>query len=114
MLRAIRLVIAVVAILVIVDLAVVNRSNVTLSFWPLPYTSDMPLFIVGAVCLVFGAIIGGCAAWLGAWRYRARANRDHRRLREFETRERERQRQEAEQDNERQRQRRANLTLPTT
>lgn len=111
MLRAIRLVIAILAILVIVDMAVVNRDYVSISFWPLPYTSDMPLFIIGAICLVVGAVLGGIATWLGAWRYRARANRDRRLLREMEARERARQRQEAAAETERQKQRRANLTL---
>ena len=40
-------------------LAVNNRQSVTLSFFPLPYEIDLPLFLFGLVMLLGGYIWGG-------------------------------------------------------
>lgn len=68
---------------VVVLFAVSNRHGVEVQFWPLPGTLDLPLYVIGLVTMVFGFLIGGVIAWVGAGdsRHRARvAERDARGL----------------------------------
>jgi uncharacterized integral membrane protein len=66
-----------VAVLVIM-LAVANRSPVTLVFDPFPPTSEgltlsAPLFLVVLASVIVGVMIGGAGAWLRQGRYRRAA-----------------------------------------
>ncbi len=67
----------------VVLFAVSNRHSVALEFWPLPGSLEVPLYMVGLITMVFGFLVGGIVAWLGAGesRHRARvAERDARTL----------------------------------
>jgi putative membrane protein len=43
---------------VFVTFAVANREFISLSLFPLPYTVEMPKFLLAIVCVALGAIIG--------------------------------------------------------
>lgn len=69
--------------LAVVLFAVSNRQSVDLHFWPLPGSFDVPLYVIGLGTMVFGFLVGGITAWIGAGeaRHRARvAERDARSL----------------------------------
>ena len=73
---------AIVAAVLIVWFAVVNRGLVTVSFWPLTMIGDagtfqLPLFAVLLIGVFLGAIVGGIAAWASDHDRRV----EHRRLR---------------------------------
>jgi len=59
---------------VMVTFAVVNRHAVSLDFWPLNQSLDVPLSAVLMGTLMIGVAWGGIASWLaaGAARWRAR------------------------------------------
>lgn len=59
--------------LAVVLFAVSNRHVVALEFWPLPGSLEIPLYAVGLVTMVFGFLMGGVIAWLGAGESRQRA-----------------------------------------
>jgi uncharacterized integral membrane protein len=77
MLKLIRLLLALVALLIIVAFAVANREAVTVSFWPVPYVVDLPLFATFLIGLGVGVILGGLAYMLSRHGHRV----EHRRLR---------------------------------
>ena len=111
MLRLIRLVLAIVGIVVVASLAVANRGLVEVSFWPLPFTYTVPLFIVALACLALGALVMAIAAWFGGLSSSFRAARERRRVAEFEERERLRHEAAEQAELDRLRQRRQQLAL---
>ncbi len=50
-----------------------NRTSVGLDLWPLAITQEVPIFTLILVCLGFGILWGGFAAWLSAGTARRRA-----------------------------------------
>ena len=52
-----------VALLVIL-FALMNRQEVTLSLWPLPWDIGAPLFLFTLSAIVFGFLFGALAAWV--------------------------------------------------
>lgn len=38
--------------------SVVNRQFIHISFFPLPYSADMPQFVFAVICFALGAIVG--------------------------------------------------------
>lgn len=48
----------------VVMFAIANRSSVTLNFNPLPFTVDIPLFIIIFIGAVLGFVMGGLLASL--------------------------------------------------
>lgn len=52
--------------------AVANRQVVTLSLEPLPFTAEMPLYLLAFLCLFFGLAIGALLQWLGGAATKAR------------------------------------------
>lgn len=56
-----------------------NRTSVTLDLWPLNLTQDVALFALMLVCVAFGILWGGFAAWLSAGSARKRAREATRR-----------------------------------
>jgi uncharacterized integral membrane protein len=65
---------------VIIIFAVANRQSVTVSFDPLStaspaYAVTMPLFLLVAVLIILGVLIGGTVAWIGQARWRRAARR---------------------------------------
>ena len=58
--------------------AVSNRETVSLELWPLPFTVDLPLYLLFFLSLLVGAVIGASAARI-AGRGTRRELRRHRR-----------------------------------
>jgi uncharacterized integral membrane protein len=57
---------------VLVVFAVDNRGALALSFWPLPWTFAMPVFVALFLALLIGFLAGAVAAWLSGGRTRRR------------------------------------------
>ena len=64
MVRILRLLLALVALIVIVAFAVANRTPVDVSFAPFPITVELPLYGAFLWGLVLGVLIGGIGVWL--------------------------------------------------
>ncbi|MFO1049772.1 MAG: LapA family protein [Geminicoccaceae bacterium] len=96
--KLLTILIALVGALVIVVLSVDNRQTVDLVFWPLPFTHQLPLYVVFLIGLFAGALLGGMSTWLSAHASRRDARALRRKVRAVEYQERltrERQEQEA-------------------
>lgn len=63
--------------LLVILFALMNRQEVTLSLWPLPWEIGAPLFLFTLGAIVFGFLFGAVVAWVsgGATRQRLRAVR---------------------------------------
>ena len=75
MIKALRVLLGLLGLLVIVAFAIANRTPVEVSFAPLPIALELPVYGVFLFGLVLGGLLGGSAAWLGGARYRRRARR---------------------------------------
>lgn len=62
MVRVLRLILALAALLVIIAFAIANRTPVDVSFAPLPILIELPVYGVFLVGLVFGMLVG--AIWM--------------------------------------------------
>lgn len=60
----------------VVLFAIANRHEVGVSFWPLPFDAETPLYVALLGALALGILIGAAASSLsvGKWRFRARAS----------------------------------------
>ena len=59
--------------LAVVAFSVSNRADVTVDFWPLPFTSEFRVFAVVLVSVFAGFVLGGLVAWIAGGRRRRRA-----------------------------------------
>ena len=59
--------------LAVVAFSVSNRADVTVDFWPLPFTSEFRVFAVVLVSVFAGFVLGGLVAWISGGRRRRRA-----------------------------------------
>lgn len=75
MIRALRILLALAALIVIVAFAIANRTPVAVSFAPLPILIELPVYGVFLLGLVLGGLIGGLAVWLGGMPQRRQARR---------------------------------------
>lgn len=76
--------IAVPVALVVIAFAVANRGPATVSFSPLPFVLDIPLWAVAVGAVLFGIIVGGAIRWLLDHRWRHLARSRGRRLKAVE------------------------------
>lgn len=75
MIRTLRILLALAALIVIVAFAIANRTPVAVSFAPLPMLIELPVYGVFLLGLVLGGLIGGVAVWLGGIPARRQARR---------------------------------------
>jgi uncharacterized integral membrane protein len=75
MVRILRLLLGLVALIVIVAFAVANRTPVDVSFAPLPLTIELPLYGAFLLGLIVGVLVGGIGVWLGGLAKRHQARR---------------------------------------
>lgn len=61
--------------------AISNLAVVEIGLWPLPFTVDVPIYLVALAGLAIGFLAGGFVAWFGAGRARARARAAERAVR---------------------------------
>ncbi len=59
--------------LAVVAFSVVNREPVALDLWPLPVTTERPVFLIVIFSVFAGFVWGGLVAWISAARGRRRA-----------------------------------------
>lgn len=62
--------------LLVVSFAVSNRDSVALGLWPLPFTVELPAFVLVLGAFVIGFLVGGLVVWLGQHGHR-KAERRH-------------------------------------
>lgn len=71
--------VAALAALILIAFAIANRGGVTISFAPLPFSLDLPLFAVALAALAIGLIAGALAKMLvGSPHRRVARARQHR------------------------------------
>jgi len=58
---------------VVIIFSISNHREVQLDFWPLPFTRDVPIYVVAIAASVFGFFAGGIVAWFSGGRMRRRA-----------------------------------------
>jgi uncharacterized integral membrane protein len=75
MIRILRLLLALVALVVIIAFSVANRTPVDVSFAPFPITVELPLYGAFLWGLVIGVLVGGIGVWLGSFGARRQARR---------------------------------------
>jgi lipopolysaccharide assembly protein A len=75
MMRALRLLLGLAALIVIVAFAIANRTPVDVSFAPLPIVIELPVYGVFLSGLVLGGLLGGIALWLASAPYRRQTRR---------------------------------------
>jgi uncharacterized integral membrane protein len=75
MIRSLRLLLGLVALIVIVTFAIANRTPVDVSFAPFPLTLELPLYGAFLFGLVIGVLVGGIGVWLGGFARRREAKR---------------------------------------
>ena len=75
MIRILRLLLALVALIVIIAFAIANRTPVDVSFAPFPIRVELPLYGAFLWGLVVGVLVGGIGIWLGSLSGRRRARR---------------------------------------
>ena len=73
--KIVKLALFLIAIVVGVSIGISNRQAVTLALEPLPYSIELPLFIVMFGCLLIGLIAGGIVVWWRDGQVRRRARR---------------------------------------
>ena len=58
---------------IVVLFAITNRSLATLSFWPLPWEMNLPIYLIILGALFVGFMLGAVVAWLSGGRRRRQA-----------------------------------------
>jgi len=56
--------------LVVVIFAVSNRGPIAVDFWPLPFSQDIPLYLLSLGTLAFGFFFGALLTWLSVAKWR--------------------------------------------
>ncbi len=82
--RIVGWIVAAVAALMLVAFSVANRGGVTISFAPLPFTLDVPLFALGLAALAVGLLAGALAKMLAGTPHRRIARERQHRVRALE------------------------------
>jgi uncharacterized integral membrane protein len=77
MIKLLRLIIGIVALVLIIAFAIANRGVVEVGLAPFPTTIELPVYGVFLFGLVIGVLVGGIGVWLGGHARR----RDARKLR---------------------------------
>ncbi len=58
------------ATIIVIAFAIANRSSITISFDPLPFAFDAPIYAVAFAFVFIGLLVGGIAAYTKALRWR--------------------------------------------
>jgi uncharacterized integral membrane protein len=76
-------IITVPVMLVVVVFALANRHAAMLRFWPFPWSTELPIYVIVLCCLLVGFLVGAAFAWLSAGPRRRRARETAERAREL-------------------------------
>ena len=82
--RAVTTALLVIFSVVFVAFAVANRDFVAFSFFPLPYSFEMPKFLFVLLCFGFGLVIGGLALSLSLGRTKLQLKAERQRTQALE------------------------------
>jgi lipopolysaccharide assembly protein A len=77
--RYVKIVLLSLITLVFVAFAVSNRDAVNLSFFPLPYSAEMPKFLLAILCFTLGAVVAALLLSLKLAKIQHRYNAEHKR-----------------------------------
>ncbi|SCA56113.1 conserved exported hypothetical protein [Candidatus Terasakiella magnetica] len=55
---------------VVVIFAISNRAEIAVNFWPLPFSQDIPLYLLSLGTLAFGFFFGALLTWLSVAKWR--------------------------------------------
>jgi lipopolysaccharide assembly protein A len=75
MIKLLRLIVGIVALVVIVAFAIANRGVVEVGLAPFPTTIELPVYGVFLLGLVLGVLVGGAAVWLAGHTRRREARK---------------------------------------
>jgi uncharacterized integral membrane protein len=78
--RTISWAVTLVAAILLIPFALSNREPVSLGFWPLPFLIDLPLYLLVALLLLIGFVIGAAITWIAGRRIRRELRRRRRRI----------------------------------
>ena len=56
--------------LVVVIFAVSNRGPIAVDFWPLPFSQDVPLYLLSLGTLAFGFFFGALLTWMSVAKWK--------------------------------------------
>ena len=82
--KAVNWAVTLVAAVLLIPFALSNRKPVSLGFWPLPFSIDLPLYFLVLLMLLAGFVIGAVATWIGLRRIRRELRRRRRRAEALE------------------------------
>jgi uncharacterized integral membrane protein len=75
MIKLLRLIIGIVALVVIIAFAIANRGVVEVGLAPFPTTIELPVYGVFLFGLVIGVLVGGAGVWLAGHARRREARK---------------------------------------
>jgi uncharacterized integral membrane protein len=75
MIKLLRLIIGIVALVVIIAFAIANRAVVEVGLAPFPTTIELPVYGVFLLGLVVGVLAGGIGVWIGGHARRREARK---------------------------------------
>jgi uncharacterized integral membrane protein len=75
MVKLLRLIIAIIALVILIGFAIANRGVVQVGMAPFPTTIELPVYGVFLLGLVIGVLVGGIGVWLGGHAKRREAKR---------------------------------------
>jgi uncharacterized integral membrane protein len=75
MVKLLRLLLGLAALIVILAFAIANRGPVDIGLAPLPGAIEVPVYAVFLFGLVVGVLVGGCGVWLSGFRLRSEGRR---------------------------------------
>ena len=75
MIKLLRLIVGIVALVVIIAFAIANRAMVEVGLLPFPTTIELPVYGVFLLGLVVGVLVGGIGVWIGGHTRRREARK---------------------------------------
>jgi uncharacterized integral membrane protein len=75
MIKLLRLIVGIVALVVVIAFAIANRTMVEVGLAPLPTTIELPVYGVFLLGLVIGVLVGGIGVWVGGHAKRREARK---------------------------------------
>ena len=75
MIKLLRLIVGIVALVVVIAFAIANRAMVEVGLAPLPTTIELPVYGVFLLGLVVGVLVGGIGVWIGGHAKRREARK---------------------------------------
>ena len=78
--KAVYWAVTLVTAVLVIPFALSNRKPVSLGFWPLPFSVDLPLYILVLLLLLAGFVIGAAATWIAGRKIRRELRRRRRQI----------------------------------